>query len=106
MLWIVAASDPDGGSPDIGQLVQYGVLGVVLVLLLTGVLVTKGSYEQMRKERDEWKGAYDKEHEAHTTTRDALAESTKAAAASLEVARTTTALLTNLGHVAHRPEPV
>jgi hypothetical protein len=94
------------GSPDapayITQILQWGPPGVVVVLILTGVLITKGQFDAMKKDRDDWKAAYEKEVEGHEDTRGALSDAVKAAASSLEVARTTTALLTNLGHIAQQ----
>jgi hemoglobin-like flavoprotein len=102
MLFFAEASAP--GTPEyISQILQWGPPGVVIVLLLLGVLVTKGQYDQMKAERDKWQAAYEKERDAHDSTREALAESVKTASASLETARTTTALLTNLGHLANQP---
>jgi len=95
-----AANSP----PDlITAILQWGVPGVVVLLLLLGWLVPKGAHEQMKADRDEWKAAYDKERLAHEATRDALADAARAAAAAVENARTTTALLTNLGHTTIRP---
>ena len=100
-VWAAEASD----SPDlISAILQWGVPGVVVALLLLGWLIPKGAYEQMKADRDEWKAAYEREREAHAATRDALAEASKAAAAAVETARTTTALLSHLGHPSARPD--
>lgn len=95
-------ADPAAGDAPayITQILQWGPPGIIVVLILTGVLVTKGQLDQMRQDRDSWRAAYDKEVEAHTATRTALAEAVKAAGSSVEVAKTTTSLLTQLGHVA------
>ncbi len=71
---------------------------MVIVLLLTGVLVTKGNHEDVKSERDRWRAAYERECEAHDQTREALAESSRSASAAVETARTTTGLLSHLGH--------
>lgn len=95
------AADP----PDlITSILQWGVPGVVVVLLLLGWLVPKGAHEQMIADRDDWRDAYQKEREAHGATRDALAEASRAAAAAVETARTTTGLLSHLGHSVGKPE--
>lgn len=105
LLWWLAPATT--GSPEyVTQILQWGPPGVVIVLILTGVLVTKGQLEQMRKIADDWHTAYDKECAAHDDTRAALAEVSKSASASLEVAKTTTVLLSNLGHLANRPGQV
>lgn len=103
MLHQLAAEAATSNSDPITEMLQWGVLGAVLVLLLLGWLVPKGAHEQMKVDRDEWKSAYEKEREAHQATRDALADASSAAAAAVENARTTTALLSNLGHAAARP---
>ena len=98
------AAEATSNPPDlIASILQWGVPGVVVALLLLGWLIPKGAHEQMKADRDEWKAAYEREREAHAATRDALAEASKAAAAAVETARTTTALLSHLGHPAARP---
>ncbi len=95
-----AASNP----PDlITSILQWGVPGVVVVLLLLGWLIPKGAHEQMKIDRDQWKDAYEREREAHAATRDALADASRAAAAAVETSRTTTTLLSTLGHSTSRP---
>lgn len=91
---------PVDGQDVFSTLLQYGLPGVFIILMLTGVLVTKNQFDQMKQDRDSWRTAYDKEVDAHTATRAALSEAVKAAGSSLETAKTTTALLTQLGHVA------
>lgn len=93
------AAEAAGTPPDvITAVLQWGVPGVVVVLLLLGWLVPRGAHEQMKADRDEWKRAYEKERDGHSATRDALADATTSAAAAIETARTTTALLSTLGH--------
>jgi hypothetical protein len=99
----LAATTGDSPPDLIAAILQWGVPGVVVALLLLGWLVPKGAHEQMKADRDEWRAAYEKERAGHEATRDALAEASKAAAAAVETARTTTALLSNLGHPAARP---
>lgn len=95
-----------GSSPDfVSTIIQWGPPGVVLVLLLTGMLITKGAHEQMKADRDEWRGAYEKERDAHAATRDALADASRAAAAAVETSRTATGLLSHLGHAVGTPQP-
>ena len=99
MFWAEAAAG-DTGFDIVSQVLQWGPPGIVIALILTGVLVTKGQLAQMKQDRDDWRAAYELERAAHAETRSALADSTKTAAASLEVAKTTQVLLTNLGHIA------
>jgi hypothetical protein len=98
------AAEAAGNTPDyINSILQWGPPGVVVVLLLTGVLVTRGNHDDVKAERDRWRLAYEKEVSAHDETRQALAESSRAAAAAVETARTTTGLLGHLGHSQARP---
>lgn len=94
-----AAANPD----LVATVLQWGPAGVVIALLLTGVLVTRGNHEDVKAERERWRQAYEKETEAHDETRRALAESSRSAAAAIETARTTTGLLSHLGHPSARP---
>jgi hypothetical protein len=92
-----------GTSPDLAAtILQWGPGGVVLILLLTGMLVTKGNHDDVKAERAKWQDAYEKERSGHELTREALADSSKSAAAAVETAKTTAALLTHLGHPAGR----
>lgn len=102
MLHLMAAEASP--PPDlITSILQWGVPGVVVVLLLLGWLVPRGAHEQMKSDRNEWRAAYERERDAHAATRDALADSAKSASAAVETARTTTALLSTLGHQSSRP---
>jgi hypothetical protein len=95
-----AASAP---TDWIATILQWGPPGVVIVLLLTGVVVTKGNHDDVKSERDRWRAAYEKECDAHDETREALAEAARSATAAIETARTTTGLLSHLGHPSGRP---
>lgn len=97
MLHVLA--DATGPSPDfISTIIQWGPPGVVLALLLSGFLITKGNHEDVKSERARWQDAYDRERSAHAITRDALADASKSASAAVETAKTTAAMLTYLGH--------
>jgi hypothetical protein len=86
-------------TPDLlTPLVQYGPLGVVLALILVGLLVPKGAVQEIREDRDEWRGAFQAEQKAHQVTRDALAEANGRADAAVEAARTAVSMLRDLGH--------
>ena len=104
MYLYLAAEAATSNPPDlITAILQWGVPGVVVALLLLGWLVPKGAYEQMKSDRDKWQAAYEKEREGHEATRDALADSARSASAAVETARTTTQILSSLGHSAARP---
>lgn len=98
---VLAAAEPDLMAP----LIQYGPLGIVLLLILVGLLVPKGSVEQIRIDRDEWREAFRSEQKAHQATRDALAEANGRADAAVEAARTTASMLRDLGHPHVRSSP-
>lgn len=99
---ILAEAAPAAAPTDIfGQVLQWGVPGVIVILLLMGWLIPKGSHEQMKVDRDHWQAAYEKERDAHAVTRDALVDANRAAGAAVETARTTTAILSSLGHIPH-----
>ena len=102
MLHLMAA-EAAGASPDfVSTIIQWGPPGVVLALLLSGFLITKGNHEDVKNERARWQDAYEKERGAHELTREALADTSKSAAAAVETAKTTAALLTHLGHPTSR----
>ncbi len=104
MIHLWAAEAATTNPPDlITAILQWGVPGVVIVLLLLGWLIPKGAHEQMKTDRDKWQEAYERERDAHAETRDALADASRSAAAAVETARTTTGLLTHLGHSTGRP---
>ncbi len=101
ILW---AAEAAANSPDfVATILQWGPPGVVIVLLISGILVTKGNHDDVKAERDRWRSAYEKECDAHDETRNALAEAGRSAAAAVETARTTTGLLSHLGHPPARP---
>lgn len=97
------AAEAASTTPDfVATILQWGPPGVVLALLISGFLVTKGNHEDVKTERARWQEAYERERSAHELTREALADSSKSAAAAVETAKTTAALLTHLGHPSGR----
>lgn len=48
----------------IGDLTSSVLLGLVVLLILSGRLVTRNQLEDVRTERNEWRVAYEKEREA------------------------------------------
>jgi hypothetical protein len=93
------AAEVGATPPDlISTILQWGVPGVMLVLLLMGWLIPRGAHEQMKADRDKWQEAFEKEREAHDATRDALADASRSASAAVETARTTAGILSTLGH--------
>lgn len=90
----------DQGPDPVAYLLNFGVLGLLLVLWLTGVVVGKREYERALSGEAEWKRQYERESEAHEVTRQALARERERQDASTEAGRTAAALLSVLGHTA------
>ncbi len=95
---IWAAEVAPAAADWVTTILQWGPPGVVIILLLSGVLVTKGHHDAVVTDRDQWRQAYEREVEAHDETRTGLVEANRSAAAAVETARTTTGLLSHLGH--------
>jgi hypothetical protein len=88
--------DPTTTDP-LNYLVNVGVLGVVLVLWLTGMIVSKRELDRANDRADEWKVQYTRESEAHGMTRRALERERERMDTTTETGRTVTALLGVLG---------
>jgi hypothetical protein len=105
MLWVIAAGEEASSGPDIGkilgQFAQYGVVGLIVVLLIIGVLVPKYVMNNLITDKDGWRAAYETERDAHQATRQQLA----AAQASAEVANEQgQAMVRLLEEFGHRPQ--
>ncbi|MGW2939495.1 hypothetical protein ACWDA7_49210 [Streptomyces sp. NPDC001156] len=102
LLRLAAAEDsgPDVGKL-IGQFAQYGIVGIVVVLLILGVIVPKYVMTSLTADRDKWREAFEKEREAHQLTREQLAKAEEHGSVAIEQGKTLTRLLEELGH---RPE--
>ncbi|WP_406468055.1 hypothetical protein OH738_10845 [Streptomyces hirsutus] len=103
LIWILAAAETATDTPAdiakmIGGFAQYGVLGVVVVLFLTGLIVSRSTYLAVAADRDNWRDAHAKESEAHQATRVSLAKAEERADIAVEQGRTLNALLSELGH--------
>lgn len=103
LIWVLAAAETAADTPaDIGKMIvgfaQYGVLGVVVVLFLSGFIVPRGTYQAVTTDRDNWRDAHTKESEAHQATRVSLAKAEERADIAVEQGRTLNALLSELGH--------
>ncbi len=86
-------------SADLLDLLKTGgPFGVVLALMIAGFLVTKGAHDDMRADREAWRKAFETEQAAHQSTREALAEEARSAAAAVEAAKLANSLLDRLGH--------
>ncbi|ROP53265.1 hypothetical protein [Streptomyces sp. PanSC9] len=96
----LAAAEESG--PDVGKLIgqfaQYGVVGLVVVLLILGVIVPKYVMTSLTADRDKWREAFEKEREAHQATREQLAKAEERGDVAVEQGKTLTHLLEELGH--------
>ncbi|MFE4991438.1 hypothetical protein ACFRH4_08810 [Streptomyces mirabilis] len=96
------AAAENSGGPDIGsligQFVQYGVVGIIVVLLILGVIVPKYVMSNLTADRDKWREAFEKEREGHQLTREQLAKAEERGDVAVEQGRTLAALLQGLGH--------
>ncbi|MFI5974816.1 hypothetical protein [Streptomyces sp. NPDC051452] len=99
LLRLAAAEDsgPDVGKL-IGQFAQYGVVGLIVVLLILGVIVPKYVMTSLTADRDKWREAFEKERDAHQLTREQLAKAEERGDVAVEQGKTLTHLLEELGH--------
>ncbi|MFC4609713.1 hypothetical protein ACFO9E_18110 [Streptomyces maoxianensis] len=99
---VLAAADAVDAPTDVGKmiggLVQYGVLGLVVTLFLTGTIVPKATVQALSLERDNWRDAHQKEHEAHQATLVQLAKAQTSADVATEQGRAMVKLLEDFGH--------
>ncbi|MFD9618510.1 hypothetical protein ACFWB2_14740 [Streptomyces virginiae] len=102
----LAAAEEAGGGPDIAKLVgsfiQYGIVGLVVVLLILGVIAPKYVLDAITKEKENWRDAFEKERAAHQVTREQLAKAEERGDVATEQGRLLNTLLMELGH---RPDP-
>lgn len=87
----------DQGDP-MAYLLNFGAVGIFLVLWLTGRLMSRPEYDRETERADAWKLQYEREAEAHDVTRQALQRERDRADAGLEAGRTAAAVLSVLGH--------
>ncbi|MGC4906561.1 hypothetical protein ACLQ2J_12645 [Streptomyces cyaneofuscatus] len=99
---VLAAAEEVGAGPDIGkmigQLLQYGVVGLIVVLLILGVLVPKWAMNNLIADKDGWRAAYETERDAHQATRQQLAAAQASAEVATEQGQAMVRLLEEFGH--------
>lgn len=85
----------DTATPDavVTGLLQYGITGIVCVLLIMGWLVPKWAYSQLQADRDQWRAAYETERSAHAATSAAMSEHAARGDVASDAARATLAML-------------
>jgi hypothetical protein len=100
LLRSLAAAEDSG--PDIakliGQFTQYGIVGVVVVMLMVGYIVPKYVISNLTADRDSWRLAFERERDAHDLTRQQLAKAEERGDVAIEQGKTLTRLLEELGH--------
>jgi hypothetical protein len=98
---LAAEADPTDMSNLVSPLLQYGVLGLLVIFIVVGILVPKYVMTNLMSEKDRWREAFEKEREAHQLTREQLAKAEERGDVAVEQGKTLTRLLEELGH---RPE--
>jgi hypothetical protein len=93
----VEESGPDIGK-ILGQFAQYGVVGLIVVLLIVGVLVPKYVMNALTAEKDNWRTAFEQERAAHQVTREQLIAAQASVDTANEQGRAMVQLLEKLGH--------
>jgi hypothetical protein len=97
VLAVVEESGPDVGK-ILGQFAQYGVVGLVVVLLIIGVIVPKYVMNALTAEKDNWRTAFEQERTAHQVTREQLIAAQASVDTANEQGRAMVQLLEKLGH--------
>ncbi|MFJ8923832.1 hypothetical protein ACIREK_30695 [Streptomyces sp. NPDC102415] len=82
---------------DIAQGGAVALLAIVVVMVLTGRLVPRRTYDDLLEERNTWRTAHTVSEEARRLEREQVGE-------LLELSRTADRVLTALPHPAHREE--
>lgn len=83
--------------PDLGALLDYGLMGLVLIMMVRGWLAPKGQLDQARQEITYLRKLLAQSEAAHEKTREARRlEAAGANAAALATARANEMLLTDL----------
>ena len=87
-----------GSEDPLATLVNFGTLGIFLILWLTGYVVSRAEHAKAEGRAEEWKQLYLQESAAHRDTRAALDRERDRSEAGVEAGRTAAALLNVLGH--------
>lgn len=86
MSMLRAVGDVTNVDP-LGSLLTFGPLGIMVVLILTGYLITKKHADDLRTETTTWRSAYEHERDARRAEHDARLRAEAVAAQSLEQGR-------------------
>lgn len=97
---LVAAEtgDPTDVNKLLTPLLQYGVLGLMVVFIILGVLVPRYVMTALTNEKDNWRTAFERERDAHQLTREQLAKAEERGDVATEQGKTLTKLLEELGY--------
>lgn len=85
------------------QVLQWGPAGVLVVLMLTRVLVTRAELTSAKEDAAQWRSLFEQEQAAHRTTQAALETERDRMDAATESIRLTEMMLLHLGH---QPAPL
>ncbi|MEU1863691.1 hypothetical protein [Streptomyces gardneri] len=96
-----AADSPAEIAKVVGGFAQYGIAGLIVMLLILGVLVPKYVMAALTAEKDNWRTAFEQERSAHQATREQLAAAQAGADVATEQGRAMIRLLEEFGQ---RPE--
>lgn len=95
---VEAAETPTDIAKMIGGFAQYGIVGLLVVLMIWGVLVPKYVMSALTTEKDNWRIAFEQEREAHQVTRQQLAAAQAGVDVANEQGRALVHLLEGFGH--------
>ncbi|MGW0854188.1 hypothetical protein [Streptomyces sp. NPDC002690] len=102
---ILAATEATDAPADIGKMIgsfaQYGIVGLIVVLLIFGILVPRYVMAALTAEKDNWRTAFEQERAAHQVTREQLAKAEERGDVATEQGRAMNTLLIELGHRPH-----
>ncbi|WP_406431558.1 hypothetical protein [Streptomyces sp. NBC_01589] len=99
---VLAAAKATEAPADVGKMIgsfaQYGIVGLIVVLLIIGVLVPKWAMNNLIVDKDGWREAYETERDAHQATRRQLAAAQASAEVATEQGQAMVRLLEEFGH--------
>nr|WTB31185.1 hypothetical protein OG781_18335 [Streptomyces sp. NBC_00830] len=105
LIKVLAAAEEASGGPDIARMIggftQYGIVGLVVILLILGVLVPRYVMAALTTEKDNWRTAFEQERAAHQELREQLAKAEERGDVATEQAKT---LIRLLEEFKRRPE--
>jgi hypothetical protein len=80
------------------QIATWGPAGILAVLLILRVLVTRQELTDAQQDGEKWRQMFEAERSAHQLTQQALGRERERMDAAVEASRTTAMMLQYLGH--------